>query len=101
MLRDWIRTALDRPDFKIDAKIDSSGKVTLTVEDNAPVLALVLQRQRQKHGLTVRQVAERLKMKTHSSYAQYERGKSEPSVSQLDRFLSVIAPERRVRVKVG
>jgi len=100
MLKDWIETAVPLKTLRVEI-VDVDGWLTIETNENAAVIAVVLQRERQKSGLTVRELARRLGMKSHNSYAQYETGKSEPSISQLERFLSAMSPEKKLRFKIG
>jgi DNA-binding XRE family transcriptional regulator len=101
MIKDWLVTAVDRRGFK--ALVSNFKKEILYVEtnENAAVMALLLQRQRQKNGLTVREAAKRLGLKSHNAYAQYERGKSEPSLSKLEEILAALSPSSSLRINFG
>jgi DNA-binding XRE family transcriptional regulator len=101
MLKDWVRSSLNQPGAAVDVIEIHPGEYVVETESSAKMLALFLQRQRLKTGLTVRQVAHKLGFKSHNAYAQYETGKSEPSLSQLQRFVHAIAPKQKVDIKVG
>jgi DNA-binding XRE family transcriptional regulator len=102
MLKDWICSALENPKFPVDVKERlKKGELVIFSENNPALIALVLQRTREKSGLSLREAAKSLGFKSHNAYAQYEQGRSEPSLSQLERFLSTMSPHRGVRVKIG
>lgn len=101
MLADWIETAANNKSLLVRVGEGPKNSLIIETNENAAIIALILQRERQKHGLSVRDVARLLGMKSHTAYAQYERGKTEPSLTQMERFLSAIAPEKRVQFKIG
>jgi transcriptional regulator with XRE-family HTH domain len=59
-------------------------------------LALLLRRQRERHGLTLAQAAERLGQRSKNAYARYEQGKSMPTVEKLEQLLQAIAPGQKI-----
>jgi predicted RNase H-like HicB family nuclease/DNA-binding XRE family transcriptional regulator len=101
MLADWIQTAIDDSEFPVNIKpVDAD--LEIRVEPSAKILALMLQRTRQKIGLTVREAAKALGFKSHNAYSQYENGQREPSISQLERFLEKLSPDgEELMVKIG
>ena len=64
----------------------------LIANDSKLLVALALRRKREQAGISIREVTNRLKVKSPNSYAQYEQGKVNISIELLDRFLSVIEP---------
>jgi transcriptional regulator with XRE-family HTH domain len=61
--------------------------------DDAVLLAFMLQRLRQREGLSVREVARRLGARSPNAYAQYETGRVAPSIDTLSRLLAALNPE--------
>lgn len=55
------------------------------------MLALMLRRQRQRHGLSLAQVARKLKASSRNSYARYEQGRAMPTVEKLAELLSAVS----------
>jgi len=68
-------------------------------DDSRAMIRLLLQRQRQKSGLTLAQVAQRLGARSRNAYARYEQGVSVPTVAKLDELLRAIAPGRDLVVR--
>lgn len=101
MLKDWVRSMLNDPQYKVGVEAGDDGRLLLKIEPSAKFFALLLQRTREKHHMSVRAVAELLGFKSHNSYAQYERGKTEPSVSQFEKFLRVASRGKGVNLKFG
>jgi DNA-binding XRE family transcriptional regulator len=97
MLQDALEVLTDQK--KISAKIIlvDHGKFFLDVRDETALLALILKRQRAKHGLSLSQMAKKLGARSKNSYAQYEQGRSEPSLSKLQEFFSAM----NVRLKLS
>ena len=90
MLEDAVRTLVHRKRFRLKAR--PYDKMTFLVESNDEIalLALMLKRQRAKHHLTIAQMAKRLHVKSQNAYAQYEQGKSQPSFSKVQEFLTAM-----------
>lgn len=100
MIADVIELATDSPGFKV--KIISKGKREFVVTANnvSKLIALFMKRQRQSHGLTIRQVASAMNYKAHGAYAQYERGTSSPGIETLEKFVTAINPDAILRLSV-
>ncbi len=99
MVVDWIRSILNDQSLKIVVH-EKQGALLVELPVTAPVISLLLQKNRERQGLTIREMAQRLGFKSHNGYAQYEHGKIEPSLSQLERFLSEAASPG-IKIKVG
>ena len=99
MIADWFVTMVDRKGFSV--QIHSTGKADFEVssDDARTMISLLLQRQRQKSGLTLAQAAQRLGAKSRNAYARYEQGVSVPTVEKLDELLRAIAPDRDIVVR--
>ena len=94
MIADAIELEVEKEGFKIQAEM-STGEGTFTVSANEPdvLIAFLLRRQRTCHGLSVREVANRLESNSPTAYAQYEQGKRAPSLGKLQELLQAIDPE--------
>jgi predicted transcriptional regulator len=60
------------------------------------LIALLLRRQRERHGLTLNEAAERLGQRSRNAYARYEQGRAMPSVEKLEQLLKAIAPDQKI-----
>ena len=67
----------------------------LEATDNRLLLGLALRRQREKSGLTIREVALRLGSRSPTAYSRYEKGSQVPSINKFDQLLQAVNPERR------
>ena len=96
MIADWFVTMVDRKGFSVE--IHPAGKDTFEASssDARTMVSLLLQRQRQKSGLSLAQAAQRLGAKSRNAYARYERGASVPTVEKLDELLRAVAPGRDI-----
>ena len=96
MAEDLIETMANAKDFKVTAY--PLGGEVFEIEANhiGVAIALLLLRQRERHGLTLSEVAERLGQRSRNAYARYEQGKAMPSVEKLDELLKAIAPDQRI-----
>lgn len=99
MIADWFVTVVDRKGFTVE--VHSGGRESFEVSSDDPrtMISLLLQRQRQKSGLTLAQAAQRLGAKSRNAYARYEQGVSVPTVEKLDELLRAIAPDRDIVVR--
>ncbi len=93
MLADAIESLVDRKGFKVTVRDADSGNVLIEASDSAVLAAFVLKRQREAHGLSLADVAERLGEPSKTSYSRYERGKVTPSVLRFQELLKAVSPE--------
>ncbi|HYC57354.1 MAG TPA: helix-turn-helix transcriptional regulator [Candidatus Binatia bacterium] len=93
MMKDWFRTAVDRRNFRVTLDRTGTGEFDIVANDVRPMIALLLQRQRQRSGLSLAQVAQRLGAKSRNAYARYENGSSVPTVEKLEELLRAVAPD--------
>lgn len=56
--------------------------------------AFLLRRARQRAGLSLAQVAERLGATSINAYARYERGRSVPTIQKLSELFAAVMPHR-------
>lgn len=94
MIADWFVSMAGRKGFSV--KIHAIGKSRFEVNssDTRVMVSLLLQRQRQKSGLSLAQAAQRLGAKSRNAYARYERGASVPTVEKLEELLRAVTPGR-------
>lgn len=93
MIEDAVQLEADTKGLKITAEMGAADdEFTVSANDPDALIAFLLKRQRQSHGLTVREVASRLKSSSPTAYAQYEQGKRAPSLGKLRELLRAIDP---------
>lgn len=95
MLGDALGSLVNRKGF--DVVVEGTGEdVLVKASDPAALIALAFKRQREKHGLSLADVAKALGQTSRNSYARYERGTSVPTLDKIDELFRAVAPERPV-----
>jgi DNA-binding XRE family transcriptional regulator len=92
MLADLVATMSPTPDLRVEVWPGPGQALELGVADAAALVAILLRRQREKHGLSLAEVAGRLGARSKTAYARYEQGRSVPSVAKLFELLAAVAP---------
>ncbi|CAN5770552.1 hypothetical protein BH11MYX2_BH11MYX2_12980 [soil metagenome] len=85
-------------DFVVTVTHDNQKTIYLTSRTPDQLLALLLLEQRIQRGLSLADVKEKLGAKSRNAYAQYERGRREPTLSQLTKLLEVVAPSLQLAI---
>jgi hypothetical protein len=98
MIEDWFVTMVGRKGFRVEAHSLGGDDVEVGSPDTRAMISLLLRRQRQKSGLSLAQVAERLEARSRNAYARYEQGVSVPTIEKLDELLRAIAPDCEIVV---
>ena len=76
------------------------GIIAVSAKEMNILLALVLIRQRERSGATVREAAERMGSNSPNAYAQYERGMTSVSFEKYEQLLSAANPKEKWRLRV-
>jgi len=92
MLVDLVETMADKKGFRVRLYPAPHGALEIGSDDAATLVAVMLRRQREKHGLSLSAVARRLGARSRTAYARYEQGRSVPTVEKLFELLSAVAP---------
>lgn len=91
MIKDAIEELVNEKSFRIKVvPTENKNEFVIYANDVAPLVALMLKRQRAKNGLSLADMQERLHAKSRNAYAQYEQGKSVPSVQKFVEFLNAM-----------
>lgn len=101
MMKDLIETMVDEPGFEATVEPVSADGFEVHANDARAFVALLLRRQRESQGLSLAEVAARLRQSSRNAYARYERGESTPTVEKLDELLQAVAPEKRLLWKLA
>ena len=96
MIADWFVTMVGRKGFVVEVEPVGRDMFEVSAADARSMISLLLQRQRQRSGLSLAQVAKRLGVKSRNAYARYEQGVSVPTVEKLDELLRAVAPGRHL-----
>ncbi|MBK9519211.1 MAG: helix-turn-helix transcriptional regulator [Anaeromyxobacter sp.] len=94
MLADLIETMAGKAGFEVEVFHGEGADLEVGTPDTAALVAVMLRRQREKHGLSLSEVARRLGARSKTAYARYEQGRSVPSVEKLFELLAAVAPSR-------
>jgi len=94
MIEDWFVTMVNQPGFTATARLRGRAEFEVSGSDLRSMISLLLQRQRQRSGLSLAEVAQRLGAKSRNAYARYERGESLPTVEKLDQLLHAVSADR-------
>ncbi len=91
MIKDAIEELVDERGFKVKVvPSENKNEFIIYANDVAPLVALMLKRQRAKSGLSLADMQEKLHAKSRNAYAQYEQGRSVPSVQKFVQFLNAM-----------
>jgi predicted RNase H-like HicB family nuclease len=101
MIADWFATMVERSRFAARVVNARDSDFEIAVDDTGPMISLLLRRQRQRSGLSLKAVAERLGAKSRNAYARYEQGVTAPTVEKLAELLKAIAPDRDLFVDLS
>ena len=101
MVADWFATMVERSRFAVRVVNIRGSDFEIAAADTRPIISLLLRRQRQKSGLSLKAVAERLGAKSRNAYARYEQGATAPTVEKLAELLKAIAPDRDLFVDLS
>jgi len=96
MAADLIETMAGARDFRVTIYPTGAETFELGANRLGVLLALLLRRQRERHGLTLADAAKRLGQRSKNAYARYEQGKSMPTVEKLEQLLKAIAPDQKI-----
>jgi DNA-binding XRE family transcriptional regulator len=92
MMADLVETMADKKGLRVHVFPGVRGTFEIGSEDAAALVAVMLRRQREKHGVSLAQVARRLGSRSKTAYARYEQGRSVPTVEKLFELLAAVAP---------
>lgn len=90
MLQDALKALMNQKRIYSQIILVNNDELLLEIRDETVLLALMLKRQRAKYGLSLSQMAKKLKTRSKNAYAQYEQGRNEPSLSKLQEFFSAM-----------
>jgi predicted transcriptional regulator len=96
MAADLVETMADTKGFRATAYPTGGGSFEIGANRINVLLALLLRRQRERHGLTLAEAAARMGQRSKNAYARYEQGRSMPTVEKLEQLLSAIAPDQKI-----
>ncbi len=90
MLKDAIKSLKDKKEFTVRVEDKDQEDFYVSSSNVKEMIALILFRLRTKNGLSLEDVRIRLGMKSKNSYAQYEQGRAEPTLSKMEELLKAL-----------
>ena len=93
LMYSYFKGKLDKK-FNINVNEHKNNIIGVVSSDKKLLFSLSLRRQREKEGLTVREVTKRLGSKSPNAYSQYERGQINVSLDQYERLVQAINPSQ-------
>lgn len=97
MINDWFASILDDASL-VETFPLGTDKLVIKLQPTKEVFALLLQRQRLKSGLSIRDVAKLLGFKSPNAYAAYEKGKREPSFSLASKLMKAVSKQDQLEL---
>ena len=96
MIADAIETLVNKKNFKVTVFPGGGHYFEVAFNDVGAMTALLLRRQRMKHGLTLAEVSKRLGTKSLNSYARYEQGRSVPTMEKFNQLISALSKDNDI-----
>ena len=94
MVKDLLETLAYRPGFSVQVYPGKHGDFEVSSPDTRGMISLLLRRQRERSGLSLAEVAQRLGVRSRNAYARYERGTSVPTLEKLNELLKAVSPDQ-------
>jgi len=99
MVADMLESLVNKKDFKAEVYRKSKNSFEVGSSEPKYMISLLLQRKRERSGLSLSQVAYRLGASSRNSYARYEQGKSIPTVERLNELLKAVCPKSDIVIE--
>jgi len=96
MIGDALESLANRSGFKVEVYPGQGERFEIGSSDQLGLTALLLRLARQKSGLSLAEVAERLGSTSVNSYARYEQGRSMPTVQKLSELFAAVNPDEDI-----
>ncbi len=90
MAADIVESGVHQKGFAMEVIPHGQDQFYLRANNSALLIAHMLRRLRQKHGLTVREAAKKLGSTSPNAYAAYEQGRASPSIEKLEQLLKAV-----------
>ena len=94
MIADAVEALVNNPGFRLDVFPGTGEYFEVGSGDQATLTALLLRRVRQRAGLSLAEVAQRMGATSVNAYARYEQGRSTPTIHKLTQLFNAVAPHR-------
>jgi hypothetical protein len=101
MARDIVQTGIDKKNVVVKVTPLSKESFIVTASDSRAMIAHMLKRLRQKHGLTVREVSKRMGSSSPNAFGSYEQGRVAPTLDKLEELIHAIDPTHSIVLKIA
>jgi hypothetical protein len=101
MIKDAVESLVNQPRFGIEVHRTGTRAFDIGSHDSAPLIALMLRRQREARGISLSEMATRLGQSSKNAYARYEQGKAAPTLAKLVELLEAVDPKRDLVLRQG
>jgi DNA-binding transcriptional regulator YiaG len=91
-----VEALVDDPSFKCEVRDLGEGEFTLSSNDVQLLAAFIVRRLREAEGLTIREVAAMLGMKSHTVYARHESGEVAMNMETFNRYVVTLSSKELV-----
>lgn len=99
MMTDWIWTMLDDDSVQVEFDDLKDGSFKMTVGDPQKVYALMIHHARNSQRVTLKELADRLQLKSRGNAKHYETGKHALSVTKFHEVMRALGFAVQVSVK--
>lgn len=90
MIKDAIKELMADRDFALNIESISSGEFYVSSPDSKRLVGFALQRNKDKRDLTYEDLRKKLDAKSRNEFRAYESGKTDPTLSKLEKLLNVV-----------
>lgn len=90
MAADIVVSGVHQRGFSVEVIPHGKEQFFVKANNSALLVAHMLRRLRQKHGLTARDAAKKLGSSSPNAYAAYEQGRVSPSIEKLEQLLKAV-----------
>jgi ribosome-binding protein aMBF1 (putative translation factor) len=91
-----VEALVDNPKFSCEVKESGAGEFTLSSNNVQLLAAFIVRRLREAEGLTIREVAARLGMKSHTVYARHESGEVAMNMETFNRYVVTLSSKELI-----
>ncbi len=90
MVLDMVKSMVNKEGFQVDLHKGKKGTFEVGSLDSSCMISLLLQRKRQRSGMSLSEVAGRLGVSSLDSYERYEQGQTVPTIGKLGELLRAV-----------
>lgn len=100
MLKLGVEELVSAKGFTCETEDLGDGEFTLSSDNVKLMAAFILRRLREAQGLTIREAAALMNMKSHTEYARHESGKVAMTLETFNRYVEKIA-NRDILIRIA